>query len=161
MKKSKNKSLLPEGNGKRESVMKPQLTSLIDVMTILLIFLLKSFSVEGDLISASTQLELPNSESRDKPAPAINIEVTPVWINLDGSNIIKIEDFKDGEKLLILELFYPLKEKRGQLTGALKKRVLIQCDKGTDFKVLKKVMFTCAKADLSEFSLLVNQKGRS
>jgi biopolymer transport protein ExbD len=36
-------------------------------------------------------------------------------------------------------------------------RVIIQCDSAIDFRVLKKVMYTCGKAQFSDFSLLVKE----
>jgi len=46
----------PTAGGHSNGVAKPQLTSLVDMLTILLVFLLKSFSVEGYLVSAATDL---------------------------------------------------------------------------------------------------------
>jgi hypothetical protein len=46
-------------NAEIDGTFRPQLTSLIDVMTILLVFLIKSFSVDGNLITPSDDLILP------------------------------------------------------------------------------------------------------
>jgi biopolymer transport protein ExbD len=67
MKKQTNSKSLVIARNRKMAIIKPQLTSLIDVMTILLVFLLKSFSVEGNLISVSTDMNLAESTSRKAP----------------------------------------------------------------------------------------------
>ena len=48
-------------------VPKVQLTSLIDIMTILLVFLLKSYSAEGEIFTPSKGLVLPQSTAKKSP----------------------------------------------------------------------------------------------
>ena len=40
------------------------ITSMMDMFTIILVFLLKSFSAEGSILTNADNLVLPNSESR-------------------------------------------------------------------------------------------------
>ena len=44
-----------------------QITSMMDMFTIILVFLLKSFSAEGSLLTNADNLVLPNSQSKKKP----------------------------------------------------------------------------------------------
>jgi biopolymer transport protein ExbD len=64
--KSKLKQLQKPRSKKNLKAIKPQLTSLIDVMTILLIYLLKSFSSEGEIVTVSKDLMLPESSAKKK-----------------------------------------------------------------------------------------------
>jgi len=154
-----SKSLVSSQHTSSSGIIKPQLTSLIDVMTILLVFLLKSFSVEGNLITPSSDLTLAQSDSKTLPKPALNIEVTQKSINMDGKKIIQISELLKQDSLVIPELFDQLAA-LAMLFGkkGVQHNVMIQCDKEIDFKILKKVMFTCSKATFSKFSLLVNEK---
>lgn len=154
-----SKSLVLSGNDRKSAVMKPQLTSLIDVMTILLVFLLKSFSVEGNLISVSPELRLAESSSDKAPVPALNIEVNRQNIVVDGNPIMPISRLEASDSLMIEELYNSLVSvtKSHRMIGN-QGRIIIQCDSLIDFKILKKVMYTCGKAELSSFSLLVVEK---
>ena len=88
--KTKTSFLLPNKDEKENGSFRPQLTSLIDVMTILLVFLIKSFSVEGNLITPSADLVLPVSESKQVPTPVTTIELTK-------DAILKAKDLKTVE----------------------------------------------------------------
>lgn len=144
---------------KTGGVTKPQLTSLVDVMTILLVFLLKSFSVEGDLVRPSDDLALPESNSTQRPVPALNVEITTSGINVNSQPVASMPDVVRSDSLMIPELYKWLVSV-SQVTGTAEKdnEVIIQCDRYLDFKYVKKVMFTCSRARYSDFSLLVLEK---
>ncbi len=157
-KKTAKKSLVRLGGGRNVAVMKPQLTSLIDVMTILLVFLLKSFSVDGNLIQVSPNINLPESTSDKKPVATLNIEVNMDEIAVDGKTVVPMSDIENAGSMMIAPLHRALKH-----TAAASRfladggKVVIQCDSAMDFRVLKKVMYTCGKAKFTHFSLLVRE----
>jgi biopolymer transport protein ExbD len=159
MRKQTNSKSLVIARNRKMAIMKPQLTSLIDVMTILLVFLLKSFSVEGNLISVSTDMNLAESTSRKAPVPALNLEITPCDVAVDGNPVVTLRDIEKSDSLMIPNLY----EKLVEVTGSLRMlsnqgRIIIQCDRSVDFSILKKIMYTCGQAKLSNFSLLVMEK---
>ena len=59
---------------------RPQLTSLVDVMAIILVFLIKTFSTEGNIITPSSDLELPVSTAIKQPTPRWSIEIARDFI---------------------------------------------------------------------------------
>jgi biopolymer transport protein ExbD len=157
-KRSNTKSLLIN-KGQKSAIMKPQLTSLIDVMTILLVFLLKSFSVDGNLVSISPELELAKSQSKAKPVMALNIEVTPEDVVVDGYKVTSLASVLASDSMMIDDLYAKLREVADSPRMiANNGRIIIQCDKVVDFKILKKIMYTCGKAKFLNFSLLVAEK---
>jgi biopolymer transport protein ExbD len=159
MNKKYNRKSLLIARKHSAAVMKPQLTSLIDVMTILLVFLLKSFSTDGNLISVSRDIDLAESSSKKAPEPALNIEITGEQVNVDGYAVVSLEKVAETDSMLIGELREKLVEAAGSVRMAGNRgRIIIQCDRAVDFKVLKKIMYTCGKSDLSHFSLLVQEK---
>ncbi|MCP4545172.1 MAG: hypothetical protein GY835_01750 [bacterium] len=142
------------GNG----VAKPQLTSMVDMLTILLVFLLKSFSMEGNLVTASSDLVLPESTSMEQPVPELMVEITLGGVKLDGALIAPLADFAAADSLMIPGLYSELRtlaEDEG--LGEEENKVTIQCDESLDFSIVKRVMFTCAQASFSDFSLLVRR----
>lgn len=139
---------------------RPQLTSLIDVMTILLVFLIKSFSVEGSLVTPSQDLVLPVSQSKEIAGPAATIEVTKGSVMSDGNVIASISSFAGSDSLVIPNLLVWMRvQKARSPEGSSSREVLIQSDKDTEFNIVKRVMYTCSKAGFSDFSILVVQEG--
>ncbi len=135
------------------------MTSLVDMMTILLVFLLQSFSMEGQLITPSRDLKLAESTSRKPPKPALIIEVSSSSVILDGRSIMALSDIDQIDSLFIPVLGDWLSSQT-MVTGNTEsdREIIIQCDRKTDFKYLKKIMATCARSAYTDFSLLVFQK---
>ncbi len=144
------------------SVAKPQLTSLIDVLTILLVFLLKSFSVEGELVTISPDLRLPESTSRETPVPTVSVEIATHSINVDGAPVASTSGLVGADSLMIRALYDHLLD-LSRITDTVGEphEVTIHCDKAMDFGVIKRVMYTCSQADYADFSLLVLQEDQS
>lgn len=143
-------------NNSIDGTFRPQLTSLIDVMTILLVFLIKSFSVEGNLITPSVDLVLPISTSKKPPRPVPSIEITKNAVISEGEVIANLRDFAKNDSLLIQNLYdWMIIEKSKIKDFKISREILIQSDKEIEFNIVKRVMFTCSKAGFSDFSVLV------
>lgn len=136
-------------------VCKPQLTSLIDVMTILLVFLMKSFSVEGNLITPSDDLQLPLSTSREAPVPVPTLEISATSIISDGEVILPIPAISEDDSLELQPLTKWLIPRKSNAM----KEIMLQADQHIPFTIIKRVMFTCSKAGFDDFTILVQQEG--
>jgi biopolymer transport protein ExbD len=136
---------------------RPQLTSLVDVMAIILVFLIKSFSTEGNIITPSSDLELPVSTSSKKPVARWNIEISRNGVMSEGNLIASTGAFAENDSLLIPELLAWLKNTR-RIRADTTAQTLIQCDREVPYAIVKKVMYTCSKAGFTDFSVLVLQE---
>jgi biopolymer transport protein ExbD len=146
-------------NSEMDGTFRPQLTSLIDVMTILLVFLIKSFSVEGNLITPSDDLVLPVSSSDKSPKQQCTIELTRNAIIGDGEIIANLSDVAASDSLLIEPLFKWMKMKGTHCGDTIKgKELMIQCDRELPYSNVKRVMYSCSKAGYNRFSVLVIQE---
>lgn len=142
-----------------------RLTSMIDMFTILLVFLLKNFSAEGQIISVSPDLKLPVSTAQKPPEVASVIAITENLVLLDGKPIIEAKNLMIGEQLIIPELFSELKkirslsEKVGELSTsiAFTGKISIQADRELPYIVIKKIMFTCGQVGFNDMLLAVNK----
>jgi biopolymer transport protein ExbD len=135
---------------------RPQLTSLIDVMTILLVFLIKSFSVEGNLVTPSPDLHLPLSSSHKPPKPVCTVEVTETAVLAEGTEIAPLKSFAEADSLLVPTLHDWMRVERAKCDDTLTTpEVMIQADRDIAFNIIKRVMYTCSKAGFSDFSVLV------
>lgn len=138
---------------------RPQLTSLVDIMVILLFFLIQSFSVEGNLVTPSTDLELPLSDASKSPQPHCNLHITQTQVLVDDEVIVTNQKIASSEEFLIPELFKMMKAQAVKNNDSLSKgKLLIQADKEIPFSIVKKVMFTCSKAGFDDFKVLVVQE---
>jgi biopolymer transport protein ExbD len=142
-----------------QTTFRPQLTSLIDVMTFLLVFLIKSFSVQGDVITPSENLKLPLSITNKAPKPAASIEITKTNILAEGKALSSISTIDGTDALLIKGVYQWMALQRAHFPeGAQSHEVLIQADREIEYSILKRVMYSCSKAGFTDFTILAIQK---
>ncbi len=154
------------------------ITSMMDMMTIILVFLLKSFSTE-DISVQGAQLELPISTAATAPKIAVNIVVAQNQILVDGEPVVAVIEEVDPttgrttfkvpdsakKSLRILDLFDKLEAKAeqakriGERAGSaefdFQGQVLLQCDKELPFSLVREVMYTAGQAQFGEFRFVV------
>ena len=143
-----------------------KLTSMIDMFTILLVFLLKSFSAEGQIITIADDLTLPESTAQKPPQTASSVSVTAEWILIDGKQVASVPEVISSKELLIPGLANELKNQRtvsesvGQLSDNMgfTGKINIEGDKDIPYQILKKVMFTCGQTGYNDIMLAVIQK---
>jgi biopolymer transport protein ExbD len=157
----KNPILSARRRSPESAVVRLQLTSLVDMMTILLIFLLKSFSMDGEVLTPAADLALPGSTSDERVAPMVNVAVTRTGVLLDGRSLLTLDELaslpSEAATIGILETELT---KLAAITGDADgdRALTIQCDKNLDFALLKRVMRTCSVAGFDDFALLVQKE---
>ncbi len=159
-------SMFKRKRRKRDAVFTLRLTSMIDMFTILLVFLLKNFSAESQMPVMTNDLRLPTSTAQKIPETASVIGLTREWVLLDGKKMARVSDVINSKTLLIKNLYMELKAKRliaerlSTLDEKLKFRgeITIQGDKDLPFQLLKKVMYTCGQVGYNNMQLAVNQE---
>jgi len=143
-----------------------KLTSMIDMFTILLVFLLKSYSAEGQIMSITKDLRLPESTSQMQPKVTSIVAITQEWIIVDGRPIVKIEDIMASENMLIKSLESELSKIRSISEGigeisddmqGFKGNITIQGNRDITFDLLKKIMLTCGSTGYNNMLLAVSQ----
>ncbi len=139
------------------------ITSLMDIFTIILLFLLKSYSAEGDILAVDPKLRLPVSTSRETPRMRLIVQISTDAIIVDGVKVSDLDGVLKGKDLLIKPLLDAL-NKSAQKTEFIARNnpavkftgeVLIQGDRRIPFVVLEKVMFTCGQAGYNSIALAV------
>ncbi len=139
------------GASGQSDLIKPQMTSLIDILTLLLVFLIQSFNAEGTLITPSSDLELPLSASKKQPTPSLTIEITRDAVIAEGKQLAVNAAFAASRDLLVPPVeAWLARQKSGE-----SKKIIIQCDRETEFNIVKRIMYTCSKAGFADFSVLV------
>lgn len=144
--------------------MKLQITSMIDIFTILLVFLLKSYSAEGQLIQIAESIALPSSTAQEEVQPAVSVGFNGQSLYVDGKLLIEdVQPFIDSEELLIEPLYAVLEQSAAHLKDIASVNeavdftgeIVLQGDKQVPFKLLKKIIFTAGQAEYVNQSLAV------
>ena len=128
------------------------LTSMIDMFTILLVFLLKSYSADGQIVIVSDQLVLPKARMEKSVELKLDIQVNNSVIIFDGSPVVAVtpELLQSGNSIPVLvtrlrdHMEYS-RLSRGTLTEDDLK-VNIQGDVGMPAILLQRVMASCTEA---------------
>jgi len=139
------------------------LTSLMDVFTILVFFLLVN-SASTEVLDTPKQLELPASVVEEKPRETVVIFVSPTQVTVQGEVVALVEDILRGEGQNVPAIGERLTEVSENVIGlttravAASREVTILADKTVPFNVVKKVMSTCTSRGFERISLAVLQK---
>lgn len=141
-----------------------RLTSMMDILTVLLLFLLKSFVVEGEVMTPTPGVDLPESSSKASPQSSIVIAIFDDAVMLDGEVVASISRSVANDDLLIETLADRLDRARDTATEIARRRgsdeefvgkVSIQGDRDIDFAILQRVMYTCSVSGFEDISLAV------
>ncbi|WP_236250588.1 biopolymer transporter ExbD [Microbulbifer sp. ALW1] len=164
------------------------LTSLMDVFTILVFFLLTNSS-SNEAIEAPKVITLPDSVVESKPRETVTLMVTHDEVLIEAKPVMRTEDLFLSEELVIEAIQQAMIEEVGKavtmaeteleeaklalaeraaagedVSAALEEllaeppEVNILADRTVPFNVLKKVMSSCTNAGYTRISLAVIQK---
>ena len=141
------------------------MNSMMDMMTIILLFLLKSFSTEGALVTPSEELRLPVSEQGEKPKKELTVSIAKNVILVNDQIIMDVEQIGQ-DQMLIPPLASRLSQYAAQeqeleidVGKEFTHEVIIEGDEKIPFELLFKVMYTCSKTEFYKMRLLTVKKG--
>jgi biopolymer transport protein ExbD len=151
-----------ERKSRNQTMVDLNLVSLIDVFTILIFFLLSN--VGGvELLSSPKAVKLPESMSQQSPRETVVVVVSGSEILVEGRKVASVADALASAD----DLIAPLKAELDQVAGrqvirqdnqAKGRAVTLMGDKDIPYQLLRKVMFTAARAGFGEVSFAVRQK---
>ena len=147
----------------RVTIGKMNLTSLMDVFTILVFFLLvNSGSVE--LVEAPKDVSLPESYEESKPRETVIVSVSPETVMIQGKVVANVADVLENKEAALDPLAVRLAELKESVIGtatlavAETQEVTILADKNVPFIVVRRVMSACTIEGYENVSLAVIQK---
>jgi biopolymer transport protein ExbD len=148
------------------------ITAMMDMMTILLVFLLKSYSASSLSINLSEELKLPASTSQVQPQDNISVTISLGEVAVNDRKAVGAENgvipagYKEEGKadgFYIGAIYDALKKEvdkqkyiaqyntRAPFTG----RVNIIADKRVPYRTLMEVLYTAGQAELGEYKFMV------
>jgi biopolymer transport protein ExbD len=169
-----NSKLLGKTHGRRSGDLYLNVTAMVDMMMVLVIFLVMNFNASGEMLFLSKDIKMPQAEHGDSVTrvPIVSIsnknQLYFEGVILTDLNNIDVND----PNWRIAELEEKLVDNR-QRAEAIGKRewatpeedptttVNVQADIGTDFKLLKRVLYTCEQAGYGRIRLAVGDARKS
>ena len=146
------------------------ITPMMDMMTIILVFLLKTFSTSSSTISFDQNLKVPSSTTQLRTKEAISVTVTKKVILVEGDAIAPINAGRvdpavkrDGENgyyitplVEILEKHAKREKKVAELTGnKFEGQLMLIADQTTPYRLLTEIIYSCGQAGYANYRLLV------
>jgi biopolymer transport protein ExbD len=136
----------------------------MDILTVLLLFLLKSYVAEGEVVVPPPGVTLPASSAEASPKASLVVSISGDAILVGEEHVASITDAVTSETLLIEPLDERLKAVREQrdeiarLQGkeqADEQIATIQGDRKIEFRVLERVMYTLNRNGYGDIALAV------
>jgi biopolymer transport protein ExbD len=154
-----------ERQGRNRSLVDLNLVSLIDIFTILIFFLLANAS-EVEVLPSAKAVRLPESTAEKSPKETVVVVVSNEDILVQGRKVASVEEAMKTEGDLIAPLKAELDYHAGRQVirkenESKGKAITIMGDKEIPYRLLRKIMVTCARANYSDLSFAVIQKGKA
>lgn len=138
------------------------LTSLMDVFTILVFFLVMNSGTE--VLDTPNDLVLPESVIETKPIETVVINISKDEVLVQGEPVVRVADIVaagDGDIVPIMTRLAELRERViGVRTQAVAQStaITILADKSIPFEIVKQIMSSCTTQGYTRISLAVIQK---
>jgi biopolymer transport protein ExbD len=155
-------------HGKRAINADLLITPLVDMFVIIVLFLIANFSATGDVLMMSKDIQLPEAANVQDVQLVPVVMVSMDQVVIDGQVIGRVEDLTREEYLNIPALeekLRDMKKKYEDLRSAagggegFKGDVNIQAHKEVQFKIIKRVMFSCASAGYANINFATMSAG--
>lgn len=152
------------------SSFKIQITSMVDMFVILLVFLLKTYSTSPVNITPKDGLRLPESSSLVDPVDVVKLVVSRDGVFVEDKKVIELNQGRlpasaiDANDSSFLRSLFDELDARAKLAKGISQvndsfefdgKVLMQADRELSYDVLQKVMYTSMMAGYADVKLAV------
>lgn len=162
----RKRSIRHRGIRKKKGVIDVDITSLLDILVILLVFLLRSYDSTGVIMNIPKDISLPTSASQSINKTGVVVQVSPNKIWVDDKEVLD-----SSKKLPRGKIIYPLYNELVTKKNEIKRiarttpnadkfsgMVNLVIDKTLKYSYVKKLMHTCAEAGYQKYKFVVMSK---
>lgn len=167
----RNHNILKRRGNKRSVTATLSLTAMVDMFTVLVIFLLQNYNTTGEILYIPKDVVLPKANRVLELAPSVVVTVTSKEILIDKTRVATFQDVSRSTDWVIPSLRDQARDmlqkakvdQEAKLQNKLKnvvsktlgseaidpegwRRVTIQADKQIDYLTLKKIMYSIYEA---------------
>ena len=146
---------------------KLQLTSLMDMFTIILVFLLVSMSSEDYDFVRDESVSLPLSRSQGRFEPAVNVVVSEGYVKVEENVVAQLpggevsdEQFRSGRLEAVVRAMRRARERleREQRDENSEQVVLVQADRSLPYRTVYLVLRSCSIAGFNRFRVVIQKE---
>ncbi len=144
------------GHAKKTTYADLLITPLVDMFVIIVLFLIANFSATGEVLMMSKDIQLPEAVNVKEVEMVPVVMVSNEQVLVSGTVIGRVEDLSREEYLNIPALEEKLRDMKKQYEdlhtlskdteNTFKGDVNIQANKDVQFKIIKRVMYSCTTA---------------
>ncbi|MGE6759568.1 biopolymer transporter ExbD [Corallococcus sp. AB049A] len=146
------------------------ITAMMDMMTIILVFLLKSFASSSAAITASEDVRPPVSSTRATPKDTVAVTITPRFILVGDKEVVRLENGRIPQNQLqgrlVLGLDQRLKKEVEKLkliasrnpAAPFTHELSVIADKMVPYDLLLTVLYTAGENELQNYRFIVLQR---
>lgn len=171
-------------SGKRSAVAVLQLTAMVDMFTVMVVFLLQNYATTNQVLPISDKVDLPAAMEVKDLKPSNVVVISDEGVSFNSKIVATFDEVKTQEDWLLKNLETAVKDviqegqdKKNSLgtkirdavneakTGPQEEeevddflKITIQADKGVDFLSVKKIMYTVTEAGVQEINFAVLKK---
>lgn len=155
---------------KREEA-KVSLNSMMDMMTIILLFLLKSFSTSGQLMQQAPGINLPLSTSDKKPEQNMMVILAPdrgLVVHMEGRAfeempiVASMEELTSEVDVILPNLSNMIADRQASNASVNLpplEEMTIQADEGAPYSQILKVIQTASEQGIATFDFVIQKTG--
>ena len=143
----------------KDEQMALQITSMADIFVIILVFLLKTYSVNGLPYEPSLPLTPPTAKGKIETRDSLKLEVSKDAVSLAGNKISTMRDFRftsndldgEGTSRSLRDALAHMK-----LPENAKKSLMVVADEGSPYETIKAVLSSAASEGFLDIQLAVS-----
>ncbi len=163
-----NRSIRNRGRRNKKEPIDLDITSLLDILVIMLVFLLKSYNSTGIIMNIPEGITIPTSKSEDLSTSGVVVQVSKETIWVDDQVILEKDNPRgktyDYGGRRIIPLFNELVSKKNTIKQVEKTTpnatkfsgiVNLIVDKEIKYSEIKKILFTAAEAGYRSYKFVV------
>ena len=143
----------------------PALIPMIDMLTILVVYLLVH-AADYEILPNTKQIQIPQSVSETKPRETVTVLITKESIFVNGEVLADVAAAQAGDNPVIETLRAALraeadKERLTDRGGEGPPEVTVLADKDLPYRFVKRILSTCTAAEYGKVSLAVLERETS
>ncbi len=179
----RNHNILKRRGNKRSVTAILSLTAMVDMFTVLAVFLLQNYNTTGEILYIPKEVTLPKANRVVELKPSLVVTISPKELLIDNTRIASFEEVRDSKSWVIPSLRDQARiflekakaEQEAKLQSKLAKvvsktlgeepvdlnawkKVTIQADKTIDFLTLKKIMYSVYEAGGGPINFAVSKE---
>jgi biopolymer transport protein ExbD len=151
-----------------DGTVKLNITSMIDMFTLMVVFLLKNYSAQGQLVTPATNLLLPSSTVEKNAGEALSVKVSQTNIMVENNIVVDEKGYQAvlAQKDFLIEPLYNVlkkycdeaKKSSEMFKTEFSGKISIQGDVAIPYNMLTRIMYTCGQAGYPVMNLVVYRK---